>query len=388
MSVTKVSLFLVFLFGAATLKAQTNFLKGYYITTTRDTIHGYIDYRSEQRNYKFCVFRETLNSKSIRLDPENIVGFAVENKDFYEKNTFLSRSGEEMNGFFRVIVRGNLSLLRYQSRYFARSLEGEVFEISKRRIVSDGKVREDYYGLGRLKVLMKECDGITGSFLDKEYRSTPDFIHIFKMYNSCVGSSIYESEAIKIKPHLDFGVQGSIIMTGLSLSSPLEDAKFGADLSLGFGGFASLFLPRVDERIRLLVEVSYGHYGQYSYFSSGNTMNDFFVDYDYLKAPVFLRFSNNKLFVDIGFQNQFILNEDLKWRVETIQLDNVFTSDARVIPFNKLSSGFLVGLGMRYKVSNRIILSSVRFSKSRASSHQYRPLFQILELNISIQLTK
>jgi hypothetical protein len=388
MSVTKVSLFLIFLFGAVTLKAQTNFLKGYYITATQDTIQGYIDYRSEQRNYKVCVFRETLNSKSITIYPQDIVGFAVENKDLYEKHAFLSRTGEEMYGFFKVIVRGNLSLLRYQSRYFAKNSEGDMFEISKRRIVSDGKVREDYYGLGMLVVLMKACDEITGSFLEKEYKSTSNLIHLFKRYNSCIGSSIFESGAIKIKPHLDFAGQVALTASNLSFSSSLEKAKPGTDLSFGFGGFASLFLPRVDERIRLLLEVSYGQYGEYSYFTSGNTVNDLFVDYKYVKTPVFIRYSNNKLFLDIGFQNQFILNEDLKWRVETVQLDNVFTRDGRMIPFNKLSSGLLVGLGIRYKVSNRVIMSSVRFSASRASSHQYKPRFQTLELNISIQLTK
>lgn len=387
MRITKVLFFLIFLIGCFNLMAQTNFLKGYYITIKKDTIQGYIDYRSEKRNYQICVFKEDFNDKlRKKLYPQDIVGFSVDNKDFYEKHSFKSKKGEELYGFFKVIVRGNLSLLRYQSRYFAKNLNGEVFEISKRSEILNGKVKEDYYGLGMLKVLMKDCDQISEEFLRKEYKSNPDFTRIFLRYNSCIGSIAYKSEKIVIKPHLDLGFQISPTLSKLNLSSPLESASFDSKLSFGLGGFASIFLPKVDENMRIQFEINYSKYSQYGYFVTDNTNNDLFVDYSYLEVPLFIRYNINRLFIDIGIQNQFILTQDMRWRVETVQQNNVYTSEGKIAPFNSFLNGYLVGFGVRYKLSNYTIRSSIRFSQTKASNDRNNPTFQPGELVFSIQL--
>lgn len=182
MRTTKILLFSIFYFVALSLHAQTNFQKGYYIATTQDTIRGYIDYRSERRNYRLCVFKESLNSEAVRLYPQDIMGFGIENQDFYVKRSFISRKGEEIDGFFKVIIRGKLSLLRYQSRYFAENENKDLFEISQRKEVSGRKIRDDYHGLGTLKILLKDCSEISESYLEKEYKLTAHFADIFKRH--------------------------------------------------------------------------------------------------------------------------------------------------------------------------------------------------------------
>lgn len=368
------------------LKAQTNFIKGYYITTSHDTIHGLIEYRSEKRNYKFCVFRKESNSKAIWLYPNDILGFVVNDQDFYEQQSFRSTKGEELIGFFKVIVRGKLSLLRYQSRDFAKNDQGEIFEISKRSDVSNGKVRQDYSGIGLLKVLMEDCSETSGSFIENEYKVTSSFVGIFKKYNSCVGSSVSESEKIRIKPHVNLGVQLSPTATSLNLSATLEKAKFETELSFSVGGSASIFIPKMNEKIRLLLEATYGKYSQYSYFSSANKNNDVFIDYSYLRVPVLIRYNFNRLFFDLGIQNQFILNQDLSWRVESIFQDTVYTSKEEITPFSNWTGGFVAGLGIKQKISDYTLMSSFRFSRTQDSSHPNNPVFQTAEIIVCIQL--
>lgn len=382
----KILLFFIFLTCFINVNAQTNFIKGYYVNNAQDTIHGYVDYRSEKRNYNILVFKKELNSKPIRLNPEDIIGFTVDNKDFYEKQNFKNRKGEALYGFFRIIIRGKLSLLRYHSRYFAKNLEGEVFEISKRTELSDGKIREDYYGLGMLKVLMKDCNGISSDFLEKEYKSTSNFIRIFRIYNSCVNSALLEPSKVTIKPHLDLGVIVSPTITKLSLGSSLKDASFDKELSLGFGVFASLFLPKVDENIRLVLEANYSKYSQYAYFSSGNTNNDLFVDYSSVKIPVFIRYSFNRFFFDAGIQTQFITNQNFRWRIETIQQSNIYTDEGEVTPLNNRTTGYLVGVGLKQSILNHPVRASIRFSHVQALNHPNKPMFRTVELSISFQL--
>lgn len=380
-------LFPIYLLGLMSLQAQTNFLKGYYITTSQDTVHGYVDYRSERRNYKLCVFKKTLSDKVVRFYPQDIVGFGVENKDLYVRQSFGNRKGETLDGFFRVVVRGKLTLLRYQSRYFVKATSGKLQEITKRNEVSDRKIREDFAGLGVLKFLMNDCAEISGAYLEEEYKSTANFSKIFKKYNSCFGSSSgFEAQKIKIKSHLDVGIQMSPVITDLDLSGILGDPKLGSDYSFSGGAFASIFLPKVNEKARLLLEANYGKSSHYAYFSSSSINNDLFVDYTYLKAPIFIRYSFNKFFIDLGMQNQLILNQNTKWRVETILQNTVLTSERSIPAFNSWTYGYMAGFGTKYMVANHAIRSSMRFSQTRVVSHVNKPIFQTIELCFSIQL--
>lgn len=384
----KVLLFFIILLRASILIAQTNFVKGYYITNTQDTVHGYIDYRSERRNYELCIFKGDLESKSMKFLPQNILGFTVDDKDFYELHSFKNRRGEELLGFFKVVLRGRLTLLRYHSKYFVKNLGGEIFEISKQNVISDGKIRTDYFGLGMLKVLMKDCGEITGRYLEMEYRSSPNFVDIFRKYNLCMGSPIYESEEIVIKTHIDYGLQIAPTIATLQFNPSLEQVKFKEDYSFGFGCFASIFLPKVNENFRLVVEPSYNSLNFYRFFNSGNTNNDLFVDFSSIKLPLIMRYNFKRFFFDMGIQNLVVFDQDLRWRVETIQQGTVNTTERQITPFNVWNSGYSAGVGLKFNLVNYPIRSSLRFSHVQSKDHPNGLVFQNFEFILNIQLSK
>lgn len=367
------------------LQAQTNFIKGYYISNSGDTIHGYIEYRSESRNYDRCVFREDANLKPISLYPADVAAYCFDNQDFYEREEFKGKRGETIFKFFRVLVAGKATLLRYSGRYFARDPDGGVFEITKRKVTLE-EARATYYTLGNLKVLMSDCEDLSGGVLEKEYQSTTDFVHLFQTYNSCVGTSWRTSRKAVVKANVGFGLQVSSSLSYLDFDFGLDASSFKGDVSFGLGTFASLFLPRVDERVRIMAEANYSRYRNYSFFSMEDTNNDLFINFSSLSVPVYLRYGFDRFFVDAGVNNQFIVGQSATWRVETLRETAAFTSEKNITPFYRGMSGYLIGLGINQRLAECTLRSSLRLSRLQRQRHPDRPSIASIELVLSVQL--
>ncbi len=380
--------FLLLLTGIPGANAQTNYLKGYYITNSQDTIRGYIEYLSEKKNFRVCTFKKDLDGKVEKFYPEDIKGFVIGNAEAYETHLYRHRKGEQLYGFFKVMLRGKLSLLRYQSRFFAMDSVGKVHELSKRKELDGIKIRVDYSGMGMLRVLMKDCPEVSGRYLEHQYKTSTNFVEIFQKYYDCIRSPVYPNEKIVIKPHVDLGVQGVATLTRLALDVGMERVQLEDEITLSVGGFASFFIPKVNESLRVVLEATYGKYSYYAFFNSGSTNNDLFVNYSGLKVPFILRYNFKRLFFDIGFQNQFILKPEYQWRVETVQQDNVYTEYGEITPLARWSGGYLGGLGMQYKVAGHTLRSSLRYTRNFSATPSSKPVFQALEINLSFQFTR
>jgi len=387
MRLLKVLLFFTLFLNSGLLWSQTNFIQGYYLTNSLDTIRGFIEYRSENRNFRICVFKDGFSGNILKLYPESIAGFSIDNKEFYERHFVENKRGEKFYGFFKVILKGKLSLLKYGSRYFVRDSKGEIFDVSKRSDVSQRKIKYDYVGLGLLKVLMDDCEGIA-ALLEEEYKSTPNFVRIFASYNQCMSSLIFESEKIELQPNVDLSIQFSPAISGLILNLPVGKQKFDGRLQFGIGCVASIFLPTFNENFRVMIEPNYSNVKFYEFSSFDNTNNDLFVHYSSLKVPVVFSRNFTNFFVDIGLQNQFIINQNLRWRVETIQQGNIYTTDQKIASINIWSGGYVFGFGIQRKIKELPVKSSIRFSQTISPKHPNRPNFQSIEFNFSIQLNK
>jgi hypothetical protein len=391
MKVVKI-LFFFFLIGSFELKAQTNFVKGYYITAAQDTVRGFLEYRTERRNFRLCVFKPDFNGKPVKLSTADIKGYSFGGKEFYEKHSFKSKkgskdeSGEELYGFFKILVRGSLSLMRYHSRYFVEDQDGKIYEISKKEEMFDLEMRKDYTGYGMLKALMKDCEQATADIVKVEPDTDQGFIAIFEKYYDCTKGHMQITEAPPIKLQVDFGLEGSAASTKVALGGPLENARLDGYTSFAVGAFSSFFLPKVNEKFRFLVEASYLNYKNYAYFHYGYTNNDVYVRYSALRIPVLMRYNWKAFFFDAGFQSQYVLSQGFKWRIETSSPPVITTTDGVVDPMQKWSMGYLVGAGVKYKLADHILRSSVRFSNTKTSQAENKTSFQTLELMLSIQI--
>jgi hypothetical protein len=382
MRISKILFCLICLLASRYSTAQTNFLKGYYISAENDTVHGYIEYAFDSRNYRLCVYKADLNADPVNLHPTDIRGFAIQDKLFYERHSFKSRKGDGVSGFFEVLFKGKVSLLRYESRYFAQNDEEGIVEISKRREVIEGnKVKDDYRGMGLLLIMMKDCARMTAGFLEKNYKSNPDFENIFEEYYKCTGHPVRRSTRPGIRLAVNFGLQAAATLPELSFASRWENATFDSQLGYNAGGFLSIFFPRVNESFRLVVEATYSAFDGYSFFAQGSSNNDLFLEYSMLRVPIIIRYSPKRFFVDIGLQNQYILDQQIRWRIEALGNNVVETTDGSVNPLPSLSNGFLIGAGYRFNH----LRSSVRFSQTASPDHQTEPVYRSIELLLSYQ---
>lgn len=65
------------------LTAQVNPQKGYVITCDNDTIHGIIDYLTDARNAKVCLFQKEGEKGYKSLSPTDIKGYRLAGDGIY-----------------------------------------------------------------------------------------------------------------------------------------------------------------------------------------------------------------------------------------------------------------------------------------------------------------
>ena len=79
----KIILFVLLAISVKTVMAQTNPKSGYVITNTGDTIRGIIDFRSNEKLSKQCMFWANGGSESKTYKPGDIEGFRFDNGKYF-----------------------------------------------------------------------------------------------------------------------------------------------------------------------------------------------------------------------------------------------------------------------------------------------------------------
>jgi hypothetical protein len=382
----KLTLFLLTFFLAFGAWAQGNFARGYYITPQRDTVHGYISYQSEAYNNIAFNFKKNLkDSRPTRFTSEMSEGFVVENKDFYEKHTFVDFKGITHTGFFKVLLRADLSLLRFNRKYFAKSKGDTLHQVSNHAERINGRRVVLYSGRGWLEALMLNCEVIGPKYLDLQYAAGPDYLGIFTLYNECIGSSIVKSQKVKFRTHATVGVIGSYFDATVmlrKLHTTMDQLR-----APGAGVTTSIFIPGTRNFGTFAVEAIYGHGEGYAYLSQSNANTDLFISYSHLRTPILARVDVGKLFIEGGFVGQFMLSQKATERSEIMYPNMVVTEEIVAAPFQNFTSGLLLGVGFQNYVLDRPVRMSFRYSQTETKNAPYLERFRTLELTLSVMLT-
>ncbi|WP_158796953.1 hypothetical protein [Pedobacter sp. L105] len=146
--------FLVFLLLSAPVLAvaQSNYIKGYIVTSSKDTLKGYIDYKERGVNPVSFSFKSDLKDKPRVVELKDCSAFAIGDIDAYEKytvdismsttdisnlSTGLDSSSRKDIVFLKVLQKGqNVSLFSYRdhlkTRYYLKDREDAVpYELSR-----------------------------------------------------------------------------------------------------------------------------------------------------------------------------------------------------------------------------------------------------------------
>ncbi len=268
--------------------AQKNFVKGYIVSKTGDTLNGMIDNRDWQKNPSYVLFKEPFSNEVKKITPLQVKSFFVSEKgDIYEshqvsmdispykeKDLFsLDGSGSNMvvqdtTVFLSVLVKGTAKLYSFfdrdEKQHFYMSKRGEKY--IQELILQKGiyfRNGTKYFGenkifLNQLSILNDCTKFPINDFVEFTASS---FINFFVKYNLCVGdkpnTQIRDDKSIS-----QLFILGGISQTKMLFTNYYGDITTQQNAYPVFGLGADYVFPRNRNRLRLGVEAWLQHAGK------------------------------------------------------------------------------------------------------------------------------
>ena len=123
------------------LAAQVNPQKGYIITNGNDTIYGTIDYLTDARNVKECLFQKNGEKEYKSLSPTDIKGYRLADDGIYYVSRLFNGGEKPEQLFAEFLIQGGVSL--YRDYYDDNNYFGFVDDYGKEVIICDDKLNSD-----------------------------------------------------------------------------------------------------------------------------------------------------------------------------------------------------------------------------------------------------
>ena len=273
----KIIFFVLWAISVTTVMAQTNPKSGYVITNTGDTIRGIIDFRSNEKLSKQCMFWANGGSESKTYKPGDIEGFRFDNGKYFVTRR-LNVTGNPELYFAEFMVQGKMNLycIVYgpDEYFFFEREDGEMAQLTNRSLnySSDRAVLEEKNNLeekreqyGKVTMLLKDSWKAVDDMSEKNM-SRKKLVNVVRDYHNDVctdGSKCmvysYNEKTDKTKAHfkafagyayysqertdhqiqLDMNYPGSAFEIGVGLEVDLERVMKGFSVE---GGLA--FSPK------------------------------------------------------------------------------------------------------------------------------------------------
>jgi hypothetical protein len=282
------SLFLLSVIITA-VKGQGDFREGYIITTSSDSIAGWVDYRSQNANEKRCYFRETSKSSSRPYSPSELKAYGFVNDKRYESKML----GGEGPVFAECVVKGALSLYKYDNSFFIQADSLIRLERNPPQVVKTQRgsyVREDKRYIGLLNLLVGDCH-LTANNISYSEKSISRLI---EQYNRCKTGSSTTVKQDKPWAQVHFQFYSGADISKLKIEN-LGDKAFKNSISPLYSVGIEIVSPRVTDKLRFSAELVYMKkiyqgYQEYSY-SIYLFHNDYLIHTSFVKIPIGFRYN-------------------------------------------------------------------------------------------------
>jgi len=331
---------------------QNNFRNGFIITLEKDTIIGQVNYRSNTKNYKSCIFKS--DQKVREYFPEEIIGFGYYNDKFF--------SSQIIEGsFVEVLVLGEISLFKSQNKYHLKK-DTSVYDLESfsEEVKIDGKVgiRENNRWRGITSYLISDCINNTNNVVSKLKLEEKSLTKLVVRYNKCKGLDFTEFKARKPWIKYEYGatvgiVRSEIQCRRISRSMPYLDDSYSS-INPSIGILLSISSPRISERIAFQSEI---HFIKSSYSSLviinnvSTEYHDTYIDLSTLSVPLSFKYSfpakKYGLYLQAGINYDYHLNAKSKLLSESVTGNVVNTFPERsAFEINKNQIGYWGGMGI------------------------------------------
>lgn len=121
--------------------AQVNPQRGYIITNDNDTVYGTIDYLTDARNVKACLFQKNGEQEYRSLSPSDIKGYRLAGDGIYYVSRLFTGGEKQERLFAEFLLQGGVSLYRYyyeDCNYFG-FVDGDGREV----VIRDDRLNDD-----------------------------------------------------------------------------------------------------------------------------------------------------------------------------------------------------------------------------------------------------
>ncbi|OAB75972.1 outer membrane beta-barrel protein [Cochleicola gelatinilyticus] len=375
-------LFLLCVLVSLTANAQTEFLHGYFITTSGERTDCLIKNEDWRNTPKQFIYKINENSEVKTKTISNVQEISVPNVFKFVKHTvqidLWSEPGNkadldsnsqanyiEQTILLKVLVEGEASLFQFENnglKYFY-SLNGETPKqlFYKRYMKTDYQIAENNQYRQQLFNTLS-CEGISRSEVSKLQYNRKKLINFFKKYNQCKNVDFKVIEPATSSGEFNLTIRPGVNFSSIELMSavvPSFAADFGsqtnfrigveAELVLGFNNKWSVFLEPTYRSLESEVTIPFR--------STVEDFQDVAIKYSSLEIPVGIRhylFLNDtsKIFFNVAFVYDFVTDSIVDWEFSPIN-------------DRELDSGSNLAFGIGYKYGERLS-AEFRFFTNRS----------------------
>lgn len=253
--IMKKSLFILYslFFSVQISVAQVNPKPGYIITNAGDTIRGNIDFRTNDKLSKECMFLANGESESKTYKPGDIEGFRFDNNGKFFVTRRLKVYDTPELFFAEFLVQGKMNLYcvadKYDEYFFFEREDGEMEQLTNRSVISsssvqkakeDKRITKEQYG--KVRFLLHDSRTAVNRMNDMDV-SRKTLVEVVRDYHHDVctdGSSCivyeYKEQSDRMKAHIKVFAGYAYFSHERTLNQNLEDETYhGGAFELGFG---------------------------------------------------------------------------------------------------------------------------------------------------------
>ncbi|NEM97561.1 outer membrane beta-barrel protein [Pontibacter burrus] len=364
--------------------AQKNFVRGYYITATGDTVQSYIDDRNWIKNPDQIRIADSPGSSTFTtLSASDIKGFGLSTGDvFVSEVVQIDKSKENLNQmnigdapivvtdtvFLRVLVKGKLNLLFVEDenskKHFYLQKENaqpeelvihkKVMMVNGKKVISSTPAYKDL-----LNRHLQDCPEAARRISTTQLQ-TGMLTKLFTNYNACFASAdekqyVAKSEKIIYKLGAVAGLSpSSLIVQELEEKYSLNNNGLANSYTIGLS--LNAVLPRASRRWSVYNEVAWKYFQMTGEHESRSGIGQykhetFDVKMGYIGLNTMLRYqlplATIRPYVTVGIANNFNLIDEST--VETFSRSFTIektTNGPFMTPTRKYEQALLIGAGV------------------------------------------
>lgn len=351
--------------------SQADYRPGFIITSTKDTVTGYILYTEANLKYTQCFFKQNLQDHETKYTTNQLAGYGLTNDSYFGTRLVKVNSTTKELFFAEILVKGRATLFKVHGNYYFEDSEQKIFPLEQitsevvRENVRYLKTERKYLGILNWK--FADCEKMKSYINDIELQER-ELTLAFEQYNSCFNQQSTSFKSQKPWSQHSIGVTGGGIFTKIidlgELASVIDETQFSRDKGMFIGLSYTFTSPRISERFKLNINLAYQKASHQSIISSSTRQDIVNMHYSAIRIPLSVSYhfinSRKKItpFLEGGVSVVYYFNFESYWQYEQISSSKVVIDRVyNIVNPERSTVHPFFGFGATYDINKQIYVS-------------------------------